>query len=270
MRSGRSTPCSPTPTPSAPVRSIWTPRQRVACAAADTLPTARGCEASCCSTRERSVGCRDVASPPKRLCADSMAVNIDGCRSHGLRWSMFPDAKYAPAGRANRCRVTRQWSWPRSSRRLADPVRLRLLSVVASHAGGEACVCDISGGDRGHSADDLPPPQSAARRRAADLERRASWVYYAVVPEALRNLSAVLARAPAMTSRRGDRGMTKATDGTPPASSRSSHCSTGSCRCGSASRWPPACCWGGSIPGLNTRWITFRSTASRCRSRWAC
>ncbi len=27
---------------------------------------------------------------------------------------------------------------------LFDPVRLRLLSVVASHEGGEACVCDIS------------------------------------------------------------------------------------------------------------------------------
>ena len=29
---------------------------------------------------------------------------------------------------------------------LADPVRLRLFSAIASHAGGEACVCDISGG----------------------------------------------------------------------------------------------------------------------------
>ena len=29
---------------------------------------------------------------------------------------------------------------------LSDPVRLRLLSVVASHTGGEACVCDISVG----------------------------------------------------------------------------------------------------------------------------
>ncbi|EHK85463.1 arsenic resistance operon repressor ArsR [Rhodococcus pyridinivorans AK37] len=28
---------------------------------------------------------------------------------------------------------------------LGDPVRLRMLSLVASHAGGEACVCDISG-----------------------------------------------------------------------------------------------------------------------------
>ena len=29
---------------------------------------------------------------------------------------------------------------------LSDPVRLRLFSLVASHVGGEACVCDVSGG----------------------------------------------------------------------------------------------------------------------------
>ena len=28
---------------------------------------------------------------------------------------------------------------------LGEPVRLRLLSLIASHAGGEACVCDLSG-----------------------------------------------------------------------------------------------------------------------------
>jgi DNA-binding transcriptional ArsR family regulator len=27
---------------------------------------------------------------------------------------------------------------------LSDPVRLRLLSLIASHAGGEACVCDLT------------------------------------------------------------------------------------------------------------------------------
>ncbi|MFE5030073.1 ArsR/SmtB family transcription factor, partial [Streptomyces sp. NPDC056656] len=29
-------------------------------------------------------------------------------------------------------------------RALGDPIRLRLFSAVASHQGGEACVCDIS------------------------------------------------------------------------------------------------------------------------------
>jgi ArsR family transcriptional regulator, arsenate/arsenite/antimonite-responsive transcriptional repressor len=27
---------------------------------------------------------------------------------------------------------------------MGDPVRLRLLSLIASHEGGEACVCDLS------------------------------------------------------------------------------------------------------------------------------
>jgi ArsR family transcriptional regulator len=34
----------------------------------------------------------------------------------------------------------------RKLKALADPVRLRLFSAIASHAGGEACVCDISDG----------------------------------------------------------------------------------------------------------------------------
>ena len=75
---------------------------------------------------------------------------------------------------------------------LADPVRLRLFSAVASHAGGEACVCDISVGI------DVGQPTVSHHlkvlREAGLLtsERRASWVYYAVVPEALHALSALL------------------------------------------------------------------------------
>jgi ArsR family transcriptional regulator len=34
----------------------------------------------------------------------------------------------------------------RKRKALADPARLRLCSAIAGHAGGEACVCDISGG----------------------------------------------------------------------------------------------------------------------------
>jgi ArsR family transcriptional regulator, arsenate/arsenite/antimonite-responsive transcriptional repressor len=75
---------------------------------------------------------------------------------------------------------------------LADPVRLRLFSAIASHSGGEACVCDISGG-----IDVSQPTVSHHLKvlRAAGLltsERRASWVYYAVVPEALRDIAALL------------------------------------------------------------------------------
>jgi ArsR family transcriptional regulator len=75
---------------------------------------------------------------------------------------------------------------------LSDPVRLRLFSLVASHAGGETCVCDISGGF------DVSQPTISHHLkvlRDAGLltsERRASWVYYSVVPETLKNLAMVL------------------------------------------------------------------------------
>jgi ArsR family transcriptional regulator len=75
---------------------------------------------------------------------------------------------------------------------LGDPVRLQLLSRVASHAGGEACVCDLSVGL------DLTQPTISHHlkvlREAGLLrcERRGTWVYYWVVPSALAQLSAVL------------------------------------------------------------------------------
>jgi ArsR family transcriptional regulator len=75
---------------------------------------------------------------------------------------------------------------------LSDPVRLRLLSVVASHAGGEACVCDLSVGielTQPTISHHLKVLRNAGLLRS---ERRASWVYYAVVPEALRDLSSLL------------------------------------------------------------------------------
>ncbi len=75
---------------------------------------------------------------------------------------------------------------------LADPVRLRLFSAIASHSGGEACVCDISGG-----IDVSQPTVSHHLKVLRDAglltsERRASWVYYAVVPEALQEISTLL------------------------------------------------------------------------------
>ena len=75
---------------------------------------------------------------------------------------------------------------------LSDPVRLRLLSSIASHAGGEACVCDISAGVKVSQ-----PTVSHHLRVLRDAglltsQRRASWVYYAVVPGALAALSTLL------------------------------------------------------------------------------
>jgi ArsR family transcriptional regulator len=75
---------------------------------------------------------------------------------------------------------------------LADPVRLRLLSLVASHADGEACVCDL--GD----AFDLSQPTISHHLKVLheagllDRSKRGVWVYYAVRREALADLADLL------------------------------------------------------------------------------
>ncbi len=63
---------------------------------------------------------------------------------------------------------------------LADPVRLRLLSLVASHEGGEACVCDLN------DAFDLSQPTISHHLKVLheagllDRDKRGVWVYYRV------------------------------------------------------------------------------------------
>jgi ArsR family transcriptional regulator, arsenate/arsenite/antimonite-responsive transcriptional repressor len=75
---------------------------------------------------------------------------------------------------------------------IADPVRLRLLSLIASHAGGEACVCDLTG------AFALTGPTISHHLKVlreaglVDSERRGTWIYYRVQPDLLAQLSAVL------------------------------------------------------------------------------
>ena len=75
---------------------------------------------------------------------------------------------------------------------LGDPVRLRLFSRVASHPGGEACVCDIS--DVGVSQ----PTVSHHLKKLKDAglltsERRGTWVYYRVAPSVVAAMAAMLA-----------------------------------------------------------------------------
>ncbi len=75
---------------------------------------------------------------------------------------------------------------------LADPVRLRLLSLVASHGDGEACVCDLN------DAFDLSQPTISHHLKvlheAGLLERtkRGVWVFYRVEAPALANVAALL------------------------------------------------------------------------------
>jgi ArsR family transcriptional regulator, arsenate/arsenite/antimonite-responsive transcriptional repressor len=75
---------------------------------------------------------------------------------------------------------------------VADPVRLRLLSLIACHEGGESCVCDLL------DAFDMTAPSVSYHLkilREAGLitsERRGTWVYYRIRPDVMARMSSVL------------------------------------------------------------------------------
>ncbi|WP_328347831.1 ArsR/SmtB family transcription factor [Micromonospora sp. NBC_00421] len=84
---------------------------------------------------------------------------------------------------------------------LGDPVRLQLMSMIASAEGGEVCVCDLT------PAFDLTGPTISHHLRTlreaglVDAERRGTWVYYRARPALLGQLAALLTVAPASTRR---------------------------------------------------------------------
>jgi ArsR family transcriptional regulator, arsenate/arsenite/antimonite-responsive transcriptional repressor len=79
---------------------------------------------------------------------------------------------------------------------LADPVRLRLMSLVASRPDGEACVCDLN------DAFDLSQPTISHHLKVlheaglVDRDKRGVWVYYRVRPQALASLGALIGCPP--------------------------------------------------------------------------
>ena len=75
---------------------------------------------------------------------------------------------------------------------IAEPTRLRLLSLVAAHEGGEACVCDLTA-PVGLSQ----PTVSHHLKILVDAgllhrEKRGVWAYYRLVPDRLTQVAAAL------------------------------------------------------------------------------
>jgi ArsR family transcriptional regulator len=78
---------------------------------------------------------------------------------------------------------------------LADPVRLRLVSMVAAHDGGEACVCELT-----EPLGLSQPTVSHHLKILVDAgiftrDKRGVWAYYALVPGVLGTIAATLAPA---------------------------------------------------------------------------
>lgn len=83
----------------------------------------------------------------------------------------------------------------RSLKAIADPARLRLVSIIAASEGQEACVCDLT-----DELDLGQPTVSHHLKVLADAgfitrSKRGTWAYYKLVPGALDSLSRLLITA---------------------------------------------------------------------------
>jgi ArsR family transcriptional regulator len=78
---------------------------------------------------------------------------------------------------------------------LAEPTRLRLLSVIAAHEGREACVCDLT-----EPVNLSQPTVSHHLKILVDAgfltrHKRGAWAFYALVPGAVDDLTGMLSTA---------------------------------------------------------------------------
>jgi ArsR family transcriptional regulator len=76
---------------------------------------------------------------------------------------------------------------------LADPTRVRMISLIAATEGGEACICDLT-----EPVALSQPTVSHHMKLLVDAglvtrEQRGKWAYYRVVPETLRSIADALA-----------------------------------------------------------------------------
>jgi ArsR family transcriptional regulator, arsenate/arsenite/antimonite-responsive transcriptional repressor len=76
---------------------------------------------------------------------------------------------------------------------LADPTRLRLLSLIQSHEGGEACVCELTA-----PLGLTQPTMSHHLKMLTDAglikrDKRGVWAYYRAVPATLQRIAGLIA-----------------------------------------------------------------------------
>ena len=99
-----------------------------------------------------------------------------------------PDTPVMPAGAAAQLALT--------FKALADPTRVSIVNRLASS--DECCVCDLT------AAFDLSQPTVSHHLRIlrdaglVEAERRGTWAYYRLVPEAIERLGDVFAPVPAV------------------------------------------------------------------------
>lgn len=80
-----------------------------------------------------------------------------------------------------------------SLKAIAEPTRLRLISLVAAHADAEACVCDLT-----EPVGLSQPTVSHHLKILVDAgiltrEQRGKWAYYRLVPDTLADIARLIA-----------------------------------------------------------------------------
>ena len=83
----------------------------------------------------------------------------------------------------------------RGLKALADPARLRIVSMISAHEGGEACVCDLT-----EPLGLSQPTVSHHMKVLMDAgyvtrAKRGTWAYYRLVPGALDSVARLLVTA---------------------------------------------------------------------------
>lgn len=78
---------------------------------------------------------------------------------------------------------------------LAEPTRLRLVSIIAAHSDGEACICDLT-----EPVGLSQPTVSHHMKVLVDAglltrEQRGKWAYYRLTPGAMESLARALSLA---------------------------------------------------------------------------
>ena len=76
---------------------------------------------------------------------------------------------------------------------LSDPTRVRLLSLIAAHDGGEACVCDLTAPVGLSQPTVSHHMKQLAEAGLVTREQRGKWAYYRVVDAALRSVATAIA-----------------------------------------------------------------------------
>lgn len=75
---------------------------------------------------------------------------------------------------------------------LADPVRLRLLSMIGAAEGGQACVCELTAGFEVSGPTISHHLKVLREAGLIEGDRRGTWIYYRAVPGALDAVSDAL------------------------------------------------------------------------------